>query len=409
MENNVLPLEGIRIVDFTWVFAGPYATMLLGSLGAEVIKIEGHIRTDLTRHGVLWRLPDPAPVLIPPNQAMSFNTLNMNKKSVTLDMSRPEGRDLAKRLISMSDVVVDNFRAGAMQRMGLDYEELRRLKPDIIAFSSSSRGQEGPQWDYGGYASIHHAIGGGAYTTGYPDGEPSTSNSDVDLMNATAAAFTILAALHHRERTGEGQFIDYSQAEGVSSLIGEQFLGYQMTGEVPERMGNAHPVYAPHSVYRCWGVDRWLALEIHSDHEFSALTRVIGQPDLARNPQFATMRARKQYETELDKIISSWTRQRDRDWLVQELCNAGLAAAPSRDARDIYADPHLAARHAFVTVNHPELGPLELPGVPWKMSGHEPVLKCAPLLGEHNAYVLRELLGLSETEMTTLHEKGIIM
>jgi len=409
MSKSGLPLQGIRVADFCWVWAGPYSTMLLATLGAEVIKIEGHKRTDLTRHGVVWPLPDPAPTEVKTNQGLSFNSVNMNKKSVTLDLSKHEGRELAKRIAAKSDVVVDNLRAGAMKRMGLGYEVLRKLKPDLIVMSLSSRGQDGPQWDYAGYATIHQAIGGAAYVTGYPDDAPCTSGGDVDLMNGTTVAFAVLAALYHRQKTGEGQFIDYSQCEGVTALVGDLFLGYEMNGEVPERMGNAHPQYAPHNVYRCWGVDRWLALEVHSDREFGALAKVIGKPELAKDPRFATMEARKQNEAELDQIIQEWTRQRDRDWMVQELSRAGLAAAPSRDWRDLYADPHLRARNAFVDIDHPEIGKLELVGMPWKLSESEIDLRRAPLLGEHNDYVFRDLLNLSQDEIDDLREKGVIL
>jgi benzylsuccinate CoA-transferase BbsF subunit len=405
----MLPLEGVRVADFSWVWAGPYATMLLATLGAEVIKIEGHKRTDLTRHSVVWALPDAAPTAVLPNQGMSFNSVNMSKKSVTLDLTKPAGVKLAKRLALISDVVVDNLRPGAMVRLGLGYEKLHKERPDIIVLSSSSRGQKGPQWDYGGYATIHHAIGGGAYITGYLDDAPSHSIGDVDLINGTGAAFAVLAALYHRAQTGEGQFIDFSQCEGVSSLNGDVLLGYEMTSQVPERMGNAHPVYAPHSVYRCWGVDRWLALEIHSDEEFASLAKVIGRPELAQDRRFATMAARKKHEAELDSIIGQWIRLRDRDWMVNEFCKAGLAAAPSRDGQDLYADPHLRARDAFVTIDHPEIGQLELVGMPWKMSDSEAVLNRAPLLGEHNDYVLRKLLGLSRKEIAELRKQGVIM
>lgn len=405
----MLPLEGVRVADFSWVWAGPYCTMLLANLGAEVIKVEGHKRTDLTRHGVVWALPDPAPTAVPLNQGLSFNSVNMSKKSLTLDLAKPEGLKLAKRLALISDVVVDNLRPGAMARLGLGYEKLRKERPDIIVLSSSSRGQKGPQWDYAGYATIHHAIGGGAYITGYPDDAPSHSGGDVDLINGTGAAFAVLAALYHRAQTGEGQFIDYSQCEGVSSLNGDVLLGYEMTSQVPERMGNAHQVYAPHNVYRCWGVDRWLALEIHSDEEFAVLAKVIGRPELAKDRRFATMTARKKNEAKLDRIIGDWVRLRDRDWMVNEFNKAGLAAAPSRDGQDLYADPHLRARSAFVTVDHPEIGQLELVGVPWKMSDSEAVLNRAPMLGEHNDYVLRKLLGLSRKEITELRKQEVIM
>jgi len=409
VENNTLPLQGVRVADFCWVWAGPYSTMLLAMLGAEVIKVEGHKRTDLTRHSVVWPLPDPAPQEVPPNQGMSLNSVNLSKQGVTLDLTKPEGIKLAKRVAAMSDIVVDNMRPGAMVRLGLGYEELRKVRPDIIVVASSSRGQTGPEKDYAGYATIHHAVGGGAYITGYPDDAPCHSGGDVDIMNATAAAYAILAALYHRAQTGEGQFIDYSQCEGVSSLIGDLLLGYEMNSQIPERMGNAHPKYAPHNVYRCWGVDRWLALEVHSDEEFATLANVIGMPKLAEDPHFADMASRKNNESELDRIIEEWTRARDRDWMVNEFCQAGLAAAPSRDGRDLYADPHLRARHAFVTVEHPELGELELVGAPWKMSDCEIAIRHAPLLGEHNDYVLRELLGLSQAEVDNLRKKEVIM
>jgi benzylsuccinate CoA-transferase BbsF subunit len=409
MENNPPPLKGIRIADFCWVFAGPYCNMLLSCLGAEVIKVEGHRRTDLLRHGVIWPLADPAPTPVPPNEGMAYNSLNMNKKSLTLDLSKPEGVAVAKKLVAVSDVVVDNMRAGSMARMGMAYADLRRIKSDIIVLSLSSRGQEGPQKDYAGYASIHHAIGGGAYVTGYPDDAPCHNLGDVDLMNSNTAAFAIVTALYHREQTGEGQFIDCSQVEGVTSLIGELMLGYEMNGRVPERMGNAHPYFAPHNVYKCWGVDRWLALEVHSDEEFAILAQVINQPELAKDARFADMASRKKNEAALDRIIEDWTKERDRDWLSNEFCRAGLAAAPSRNGEDIYADPHLRARETFVTVDHPDWGDLELMGSPWKMSGDEAQIQRAPLLGEHNDEVLKGLLGLSEAEVNNLRQKDIIL
>jgi len=409
MSKNTLPLEGIRVADFCWVWAGPFCCMLLAMLGAEVIKVEGHRRTDLTRHGVVWRLQDPAPFEVPPNQGLSYNSVNMAKKSVTLDTSKPEGRALAKQLAASCDLVIDNMRAGAMIRAGLGYEELKKLRPDIIVLSNASRGQTGPEKDYGGYATIHNAIGGCAYITGYMDDAPSTTSGDTDLMNATTTAFIALAALHHRMLTGEGQFIDYSQCEGVTAYLGEQFLGYQMTGEIPERAGNKHPYYAPHNVYRCWGVDRWLALEIHSDAEFAALAKVIGKPEMASDRRFKTMKARKRNERVLDGIIQKWTRERDRDWMVNEFNAAGLAAAPSRDYLDLYADPHLRAREAFININHPEIGKLELVGVPWKMTDYKPPARRAPLLGEHNSYVLEEILKLNKQQIAELKHKDIIL
>lgn len=408
--NQLRPLEGIRVLDFCWVVAGPYACMLLANLGAEVIKVEGHNRTDLMRRSVIWPLYEPEPIEIPMNQGILYNYANRDKKSITLDLSRPEALTLAKGLVAISDVVVDNMRPDAMIKMGLGYEELRKIKPDIIVASSSSRGHVGPEKSYLGFAVIHQSVGGLAYLTGYPDDHPSHGTPvDADVMNATNLAFALLTAIYHRACTGEGQFIDYSQCEGCSSLIGEQLLGYAMTSRIPERMGNAHPVYAPHSVYRCWGVDRWLALEVHTDEEFKALARIIGQPELASDPRFGHMASRKQNEPALDQLIENWTHQRDRDWMVEEFCLAGIAAAPVRDEKDLYADRHLRARLAFVKVDHPEVGELEFAGAPWEIDGSIMNMTPAPLLGEHNQYVLQDLLGLSEDEIGILRANGVIL
>jgi crotonobetainyl-CoA:carnitine CoA-transferase CaiB-like acyl-CoA transferase len=405
-----LPLEGIRILDFSWVVAGPYATKLLADLGAEVIKIEGHKRTELMRRSFAWPISDEAPTALPVNQGIFYNCVNINKKSVTIDLGTRQGHELACKLVEKSDIVIDNMRPGAMEKLGLGYETLLQIRPDIIVLKSSSRGLVGPQSQYLGFAVVHHSLAGAAYITGYPDDHPSHATGvDADVMNAQAAAYALLAAVYHRTKTGEGQFIDYSQTEGISSLIGEVLLGFQMTNEIPERMGNAHPLYAPHNVYPCWGVDRWLALEIHSDEEFRIFADVIRQPDLAVKAEFADMGARKKNEAGLDRIIGEWTRSRDRDWMVKELCHAGLAAAPSRDFRDLYADPHLTDRESIVAIHHPELGELKLFGMPWKMSETKVKQVHAPLLGEHTAYVLKKLLGLSGETIEALRRKNIIL
>jgi len=405
-----LPLEGIRVLDFNWVWAGPYSCMMLAALGAEVIKIEGHNRSDLVRRSVIWPLPEPEPNMLPPNHPMAYNALNLGKKSLTLDLSKPEGKEIARKLVAMSDVVIDNMRPGVMVKLGLGYDDLKQIKFDIIAINLSSRGHGGPESSHLGFANIHQAVGGLVHISGHRDGHPTHgSPGDADLMNGLSTAYNAIAALHYRNRTGKGQFIDYSQCEGVTALLGEILLEYQMTSKVPERMGNAHPYYAPHSVYRAWGIDRWLALEIHNDEEFVALSRIMGQPELAKDPRYADVASRKKNEAELDRIVATWVRQRDRDWMARELTEAGIAAAPSRDNRDIYADPHLKERDAFVKVDHPELGELQFINPPWKFSSIDTRTNRAPLLGEHNDYVLKDLLGFSDEEVEDLTRNDIIM
>ena len=407
-SNGGGPLRGVRVLDFTWVWAGPYATMLLAMLGAEVIKIESAGRMDIMRRVIVWPLFAPAPHEVPLNQGVAFGGINMNKLGATLNLDKPEGIELVKRLVAMSDVVFENMRPGIMDRLGLGYDELSKVNPRLIMLSSSARGASGPESQYAGYATVHHAVGGASYLTGYPDGPPSATFGDVDLVNATVSAFAVIAALHHREATGEGQFIDYSQCEGVSSLLGEVLLDYEMNGRSQSRLGNADPILAPHSVYPAWGVDRWLAIAVETDEEFAALAKVIGQPELAEDSRFIDNASRKRNEGALDELISSWTRLRDRDFVVNLLIQAGVPAAPSRNADDLMADPHLAARGAFVEVDHPEVGPRLFHGAPWIMSDPGVETRRAPLLGEHNDYVFRQLLGLKEEEISRLQTDGVM-
>ncbi len=393
----------------TWVWAGPFCSMLLGALGAEVIKIESRDRLDFFRRYVIWPLADAAPTDLGTEESMMFLVANQSKLSVTLNLARPEGMHLLKRLIAVSDVVVENMRPGAMERMGLGYEALSQIRPGIIMLSSSARGGEGPEGSYAGYAAVNHAVGGGAYITGYPDGPPAHAVGDVDIMNATASAFAIVAALRHRRQTGEGQFIDFSQCEGVTSLIGEVLLDFQMTGRVPDRKGNSDELMAPHNVYPCWGIDRWLAIAVETDAEFAALCEVMEMPQLAADSRFADTASRKRNEAELDEIIAAWTRRQDRDHAANRLGAAGVAAAPARDGQDLFHDPHLRERGAFIEVERPDgSGKYDLVGMPWKMSSCEPQLKRAPKLGEHNAYVLENVLGLTPSDIERLEREGVI-
>ena len=405
-----LPLAGVRVLDFSWVWAGPVATMRLADLGAEVIKIEGHKRMDILRRTINWPLYAPKGKTCPINQGMSYNSVNQNKKGLTLNLTDPEGRDLARRLVALSDIVIDNMRPGAMTKLGLGYDALKEVKPDIIVAASSSHGLGGPLSNYLGFATVHHAVGGGTYISGYPDDHPTHgSTGDADVLNAMTTAYALMAALVHRKNTGEGQFIDYSQSEGVSSVMGEVLLGYQMTGEIPHRIGNAHPLYAPHNVFKCWGVDRWMALEIHTDDEFKTLGKVMGMPELANDPRFCQTALRKKNEADLDTIITEWTCQRDRDWMVNQLTDAGLKASPVRNADDIYADTHIRERGSLSIIDHPEMGRIELMGPPWQFGSFKSPSRHAPLLGEHNDYVLKDILNLPSEVVDRLRKEEIIL
>lgn len=398
------PLAGIRVCDFTWVWAGPFGTMQLAHLGADVVKIESTRRPDTVRGLVP---ADDRPGL---NRAGYFNQYNQGKRSIQLDLSTAEGRAIALRLVSVSDVVAENFSAGVMERLGLGYERLRQVKPDIIMISLSGYGATGPLSPYISYGPAQVPMSGLAGLTGYPGGPPmEVGISYGDPNGGVHGAVAILAALWHRQRTGEGQYIDESQWEASIAVLPEGVMAQVMNGVQPERMGNRDPAMAPHGVFRCAGDDEWVSIACGSDAEFRALCAVMEQPGLAADPRFATAAARKQNEDTLEALISEWTRTRDRWAITQALQAAGVAAYPSMTSADLVASPHLRERGIFVELEHPEVGRRTHVGIPWQMSGTPCAVRApAPLLGQHTDEVLREWLQMSDEEIAGLRERGVL-
>jgi crotonobetainyl-CoA:carnitine CoA-transferase CaiB-like acyl-CoA transferase len=400
-SNGRGPLAGIRIADFTWAWAGPQGSLLLGMLGAEVIKIESRSRLDHSRvhsltAGSLGGSIDESPV---------FNDLNLGKRSVTLNLRSEGGRDLAKQLVSKSDIVLQNMRPGVLDRLGLGYSDLRQVRPDVIMLSSSAVGASGPEGSYAGYAPTFACLSGIASISGYPDEPPSALSGSVDLRVGTAAAFAVMAALHHRRRTGEGQNIDLSSTEVMSVMMGHAFLDYQLTQVIPERMGNRHASMAPHGCFRCRDVGDsriWATIAVASDAEFTALRGVLNDAELDA-ADFATAGARKQNEDRLDQCIERWTREHLVEEVVDRLQAAGIAAARLHTGASLACDPHLLAREAYVPVKHPLLGEIRSVRPPWRMHGAK-IDAPGPLLGQHNDYVLREILGLGREEIDALVE-----
>jgi benzylsuccinate CoA-transferase BbsF subunit len=397
------PLDGIRVTDFTWAWAGPHGTLLLSMLGAEVIKIESRARLDHSRmrslmSGTIKGGPDDSPL---------FNDLNLNKLSLTLDLRKEEARAIVRRLAAESDVAVQNMRPGVLDRLGLGYEDLRAVKPDIIMLSSSAVGAVGPESTYAGYAPTFASMSGAAHMTGYPDGPPIPLSGSVDLRVGTAAAFAVLAALYHRQRTGEGQNIDLSSTEVMSSMVGEAFLEYGMTGRIQPRMGNRDSVMAPHNCYRC-ETGEWVSIAVGSQEEWAALKRLIADPDLD-GEAFAGPLERWRNQKPLDEIVERWTRQRSPAQLVEMLQGAGVRAMRVHSGDTIASDPHVAARGAVLTVDHPSVGERRVVGPPWRF-GEDGVgvRRAAPLLGEHNRYVLGEILGMPDDEIERLTEAGVL-
>ena len=400
-----LPLHGVRVLDLTMAWAGPYATRLLADMGAEVIKIEAVENWDLLRTFT----GQPPSMDRGWDKSPYFNHVNRNKYGCALDLSKPRGRDLFLRLAAMSDVVIDNFRAAVMESLGLAYDALREANDQLIVIAMPSHGQSGPEREFVAYGTNAEQLSGLCSLTGYAAGPPQkTGISYGDPVAGTAAAGAIALALWERRRTGRGQYIEVAQREIMTNMIGEYVLAYAMSGRQPDRRGNRHSSMAPHGCYPCSGDDRWLAIACETDAQFAALCRVIGRPALAADERFADVVARYRHQDELDGVIAAWTGGQDRDRAAEALQADGVPAAPVLSVPDVLADEHLRARGFFELVSHPIAGAWEMEGPHWRMSespGH--VRLPAPAFAEHNDYVFRELLGLSADEVAALEAEGV--
>ena len=398
-------LEGIRIADFSWVWAGPYCTSLLGYLGAQIIKIESMQRVDQTRKGSLSDSESYDGVEFSP----PFNNANLNKKSVTLDLSQPEGARLAREIAAKCDVVVANMRPGKMQKLGLGYEDFKALRPDIIMLESTGFGSTGPYRNYAGFAPNFASFGGLASLTGHVDGTPNPMSGVQDLRAGTQGAFAILAALIHRQRTGEGQHIDMSSSECITTLVGSEMMEYTMNGRSLGRTGNTDPIMAPHNVYPSKGEDRWVSIAVGNETEWQALLHAMGDPAWAEDRKFADMYSRHVNEAELDAHIADWTRQHTDYDVMYNLQAVGVAAAPSFCASQILSDPHTIARELVTVVDHPALKKQHVLNPPWKLSETPArILKAAPLMGEHNREIFQGWLGMDGDEFRDLIDQKII-
>ncbi|MBI4307669.1 MAG: CoA transferase [Chloroflexi bacterium] len=395
-------LTGIRVADFSWIAAGPYCTELMGFLGAEVVRFESATRIDNYRRGILTGDPHP-------DRQPQFNEMNLNKMSVRLDLGQPGALDLAKTTVAISDFVVENFRPGVMERLGLGYEALRLARPDIIMVSLSSCGATGPERFSAGIANTFSALGGLGHMTGYPNGPPTMMLRSVDHRAGATACFAALAALHHRQRTGEGQYIDLSAWEVVTCGIGEAVLEAAVTGVAPLRHANQDRIMAPHDCYPCRGEDGWVAIAVGDDEEWKGLRKALDEPPWMEDPRFADGYLRWKNREALDGFIAAWTRERTPAEAMRALQAHGVAAVPSCDARSLYEDPHVRARGVFGEVTHPEMGKRAVVGPPWKFSATTArVQRPAPLLGQHTAHVIGELLGLGQARVQELVKERVL-
>lgn len=399
-------LAGLRVLAFTNAWAGPMCTMILGNMGAEVIKVESSRRLDDGRF--LPPFPNGVPGGV--NSSGNFNTYNRSTKSCTLNLKQPEAVELARQLVLVSDVVVENFSPPVMPRLGLGYEVCRSLKPDIVYLSLSGYGATGPHRDYVSYGMQLQAFSGLADSTGYAGGPPRNLGTPVsDQVGALAGAFGILAALHHRRATGEGQYVDVSQCEVLLALCPEAILDYAMNGRGQGRVGNRDDVMAPHGVYRCKGEDTWVSIAVSTEEEWQGLCEVTGMTDLAGDPRFASRSARYQNQAELDSIVSAWTTRHGDYEAMHLLQHGGVPASAVLSNMQMVEDPHLRERGFCVEDDHPDTGKRTMAGFSWHLSRTPGRIRSrAPLLGEHNKEVFCDLLGLSEDELGDLVSKGVV-
>lgn len=413
MSNGVSgPLKGVRVADLTRYWAGPHCTELLAHLGAEVIKVEPTHGAGLMRQRYPQRalLPEDDPRAKFYNRVAYFDQVNVNKLSVALDITSPEGREVVLRLVAISDVVVNNYSAEMMPKLGLDYETLKKAKPDIIACSMPAYGTTGP-WDaYLGYGVTLEPLAGYFSVTGYPGDEPTRSGVDhFDPLTGTHAAAAILTALLYRRRSGKGQFVDVSHLESGAMFLGEALMDYFMNQRVRTRNGNRHPFIAPHGCYRCKGEDRWVTIATRDDAEWQKLCQIMGHPALAHDERFRDGASRWQHQDEIDSVIQEWTAQQEHYEVMEKLQSAKIPAGAVLSVEEVAQNPHLQARGFFKVMEHPQVGALPLMTPPWRMANAQADLHApAPCYGQHNEYVLHHLLKMEPEEVERLTQAGVI-
>jgi crotonobetainyl-CoA:carnitine CoA-transferase CaiB-like acyl-CoA transferase len=397
-----LPLAGIRVADLSMMWAGPFATRLLAEMGAEIVKIESPRAWDNVR----TLLPQPgAPE--PWNTSYYFNDYARDKKSLTLDLAQPRGKALFLELVAKCDVVIENYRADVLDKLGLGWEVLRAAKPDVILVSMAGFGKTGPEKGLVGFGPIIEQMAGMASTTGYgDDGVPyKTGISYGDPIGGISAAGAVALALIQRRRTGTGAWIDLAQRETMAQMLGPAFAAASLRGETPTHHGNRDPRVAPQGVYRALGSDQWVAISAQDDAEWRALAHAIGASELA-SLALAERRAR---HDELDRRIERWSAALGPREAAELLQRAGVTAAPVLDVNAIHQDPQLAERGSWVELPHPKMKTWKQPRSAWRLVEARPLpRRHAPLFGEHNREILCDLLGHAKSELAELAAAGVI-
>ena len=397
-------LEDLKVLDFGWAIAAPTLCWFLSTHGATVIRVESSKRPDVYRVSAPYK--DKKPGL---NRAGFFAYPNVNKLSICLDLTVDKGVEIAKRLVAWADVVVDNFRVGPMEKWGLGYTDLKKIKPEIIMLRTTNQGLTGPYNKHAGWGWQLAGLSGLSHLSGWPDREPlSFGMPYTDVIAPRFGVAALMAALVHRKRTGKGQLIDLSQLETSLQFIGTAMLNFFVNKEESKRTGNTCSFAAPHGVYRCKGDDRWCAISVFTDEEWQRFCQAMGSPLWATEEKFRLLLNRKKNEEELNGLVEGWTIQRTAEDVMTVMQNAGIPAGVVKNGKDLFEDPQLHYRNYFWRMGHPEMGEFYHLGSPFHL-GETPAKPRmpAPCLGEHNEYVCTKILGISDSEFLELLAMGV--
>jgi len=397
--------EGIKIADFAWVGVGPQIARELAEHGATVVRVESHKRPDTLRTAGPFK--DNTPGLDNGVFGAAYNT---NKYGISLDLTKPKGKEVAKRLIKWADVVSDSFTPGSMKALGLDYDEVKKIKPDIIYYSTCQMGQTGPFSKFGGYGEFAAAYSGFSHLLGWPERTPlPVINAHIDFIAPWYVVMSLIGALLYRRKTGKGMYLDQAQVEAGVSFLGPLMMDYFTNGRVACRMGNHDPYMTPHNVYPCLGEDRWVAITVTNDEEWESLCRVMEHPEWLKDPRFAILISRKENEEELDRLIGEWTKEFDPHQLMTILQEAGIPCGVVQTAEDLFDDPQLKEREHFRFLQHQVMSECAYNSPAYRLSKTpNDIKKAGPCLGEDNEYVYTEILGYSYDEIADMLVEGVI-